>query len=489
MAEAVVLQGIVKRYGAFLALDQVDFAAQPGEIHALVGENGAGKTTLMKVLYGAVRPDEGQILVGSRSFGALTSAEAAELGIGMVSQHYAVLPELTNLENLILGQERGVIRRDGALVDRAQTLAERLGYEFDWGALSETLSPAAAQKLEILKLLWRDARILILDEPTAMLSPADAAQVYASLTALADQGATVIVVTHRLPEVMSHARRVTVLRAGKKVASAEVSAVTDQQLAAWMVGDALITQVPRKVTAGEVRLVVRGLDVRGDRGLPAVRDADFEVRAGEVVGIAGVDGSGQRELVQALVGVRRAHAGRIEWNGRPWDAHPASRYRAGLRVVPEDRLAEGMIAEWSLIDNSILSLQRIAPWERGDRRAWATRVADRFHTRRRSVDDPIGSLSGGNQQRFVVARALESSPALLVAFQPTRGLDIRATEEIYSGIQEVCAQGAAALVISFDLDELLVHCQRIMVMREGRMIAPESRDREAIGRAMTGAAA
>jgi len=496
---AVDLKGIVKKFGSVVALDDVSLQVESGSIHAIVGENGAGKTTLMRVLYGAWKPDAGIVSVDGSEVRFRNSAQAIDAGIGMVSQHYAVIPDLTNLQNLMLGAEPGMVIDRAAAESRADELAARMGFEFDWSAPSSSLSPGGAQKLEILKLLWRNARIMILDEPTAMLSPADSDALFVSLKALADAGNTILLVTHRLPEVMDHCRRVTVLRGGKHVADRNVADTTPEELAKLIVGEALEAPPPLiPAPAGQVILNCVALTVRGDRGEDAVKSADLQIREREVVGIAGVDGSGQRELMQAIMGVRRVASGKLVIDQRDGTTmSTAQRLQAGLRSIPEDRHEEAVIEEWSLDENSALGLQRTARLSTGgkvllsSRTQWAQRIADRYRTKHGSLSHPMKSLSGGNQQRFVAARATESDPKLILAFQPARGLDLKATSDIYRGIRDRCAEGASALIVSFDLDELLEHCDRIVVMNRGVLSEPPphlSRDRAAIGRLMVGAA-
>lgn len=496
MSAAVSLKGISVRFGAVHALEAVDLEVQAGTIHAIVGENGAGKTTLMRVLYGAQKPTEGAVSVEGAEKRFSGSAEAIAAGVGMVSQHYAIIPELTCLQNLTLGAEGKTFIDLAAARTRAESLASRMGFKFDWDRPAADLGPASAQKLEILKLLWREARIMILDEPTAMLSPADGDALFGSLRTLVDAGATVILVTHRLPEVLDHCSWVTVLRGGKRVADKPVSETHAAELASLIVGEAGFVpggtaREEAPAATGKATLRLTGLTVRDDRGHEALKDANLEIRAGEVVGVAGVDGNGQRELFQAIVGAAR-QSGTIVFGDEDVSASsPAARIARGLRLIPEDRHAEGVVEDWSLEENSALGLQRREGLSRGwkideaGRRSWAQRLAERFKTKHGGLHLPMASLSGGNQQRFVAARALESEPQLLLAFSPTRGLDIKGTADVYAAIRERARQdGMAALVVSFDLDELLEHCDRIVVLNHGRLTEPAMRDRDAIGREM-----
>ena len=491
---AVRMRGIGKSFGAVRALDDVHLEVEAGTIHALVGENGAGKTTLMRILYGAIHATDGTFEVQGQPAKFRNSAEAIRSGIGMVSQHYSIIPDLSCLENLILGAEPGwtLKKRDAEV--RATELAERMGFEFDWSAEASTLSPAGAQKLEILKLLWRKAEIMILDEPTAMLSPADSDALYDSLKQLVADGATVIVVTHRLPEVMQHCRDVTVLRGGKFIDAKPVSQTNPSELAELIVGHAVPPPSRRSVPDNaEPLLKVLNLTVQGHRGDDAVKSASFELNKGEVVGIAGVDGSGQRELFHALMGSTKLKHGEIVFGN--WSLHDrtiAERLRMGLRLIPEDRHEEGVVEEWSLELNAALGLQRFPPLAVGSlvndeaRHQAANDIARRFNTRHGGIQQPMSSLSGGNQQRFVAGRALFLTPRLILAFQPARGLDIEATRQVYEGIYEECDKGAGALVVSFDLDELLMFCDRIIVMNRGLLTKPDTKDRTVIGCHMVG---
>jgi general nucleoside transport system ATP-binding protein len=495
---AVEMRGVSKRFGSVQALHEVSLQVRAGATHAVVGENGAGKTTLMKALYGSLRPDEGQIAVEGREVRFGSAAEGIAAGIGMVSQHYSIIPELTCLQNLMLGAEPGLVLDRRQAANRAQELAESMGFSFDWHEEASHLSPAGAQKLEILKLLWRNARIMILDEPTAMLSPADSDALFTSLRKLAREGATILLVTHRLPEVLEHCETVTVLRGGRLVAQKPVAQTNASELAELIVGHAV--DAPPELGAAELKsAVLRAEDLwaRGRRGDEALRGISFEVRQGEVLGIAGVDGSGQRELFWALTGALPLLRGTLEWEG--WDAtraSPRQRIERGLRLIPEDRHEEGVVEEWPLEANAALGLQRLPVFSKrgwmdlASRKRQAARMAEKFQTRHGGLELPMASLSGGNQQRFVAARALEVKPRLVLAFQPARGLDIQATRQVYAALREACRQGAAAIVVSFDLDEILENCDRVAVLCAGRMAEPppgKERDRAAIGRLMVGA--
>ncbi len=489
------MSGVTKRFGAFTALDSVDLEVQAGAIHAIVGENGAGKTTLMRVLYGALHAEPGGHLeVHGTPATYRTSEGALAAGIGMVSQHYGIIGELTCLQNLIVGAEGGPFLHGAALRDRADGLAKRMGFSFDWNAEASTLSPGSAQKLEILKLLWRNSRIMILDEPTAMLSPADADALFESLHRLASEGATILVVTHRLPEVLLHCQRVTVLRGGKKVADLDVSKTDAAELSRLIVGESLEElPIPVSAATSESALSAVDLTVKGYRGDDAVKGIALHLAAGEVLGIAGVDGNGQRELIQALCGWVPFHGSLKIGSLDASHLSVKERIEAGLRLIPEDRLDEGLVEGWSLEQNAILGLHWMPPFaQKGTlnpeaRAGAAEAMARRFNTKFSSLGQAIGGLSGGNQQRFVAGRALSGEPRVILAFQPARGLDLKATREVYQAIREACTGGAAALIVSFDLDELLTHCDRVVAMNRGKLFEPgqeDSRDRDAIGRLM-----
>ncbi len=489
------MHGISKHFGSLLALDQVDFFAVPGEIHALVGENGAGKTTLMRVLYGALSSDSGTYHIHGQSQNFANPQAAIAAGIGMVSQHFSIIPDLSVLQNLILGAEPGELIRQNQIETRAHELASQMGFTFQWNQKAGELSPSQGQKLEILKLLWREARVLILDEPTSMLAPSDADHLYARLRELAESGATVIVVTHRLPEVMDHADRVTILRGGKLIASLPVAETDAHQIATHMVGHAVPRFVRPPVTPGKTILAATKLSVVTE-GLTAVEDVTFQLKAGELVGIAGVDGNGQRELFQAVLGVIPAH-GTIELDGQIISDQPTSnRIAQGLRYIAEDRHHEAVILDWSIVDNAALGLHRLPPLAKRGRiqteskAELASRATTTFPTKFDRLDQPIRDLSGGNQQKIVVARALALNPRVVLAFQPTRGVDLYAASLIYLKLVEFVRAGGSALVVGFDLDELIEHCDRLMVLHRGQLLdVPEAQrgDRQAIGRLMVGA--
>jgi ABC-type uncharacterized transport system ATPase subunit len=526
----IAMRGVTKRFGALVACDAVDLQVAAGTLHAVMGENGAGKTTLMRLLYGYYAPDAGEIHLRGKRVQFRTPADAIAHHIGMVSQHYSIIPELSALDNLILGAEP---TRIGGWLDRraaqarAEQLADALEFQPDWSRPAAELSVAARQKLEILKLLWRDAEILILDEPTAMLSPRDVDALFETLLRLKAQGRTILLVTHKLNEALRYADVVTVLRGGLKVADAPIAQVDAQTLTRWIVGEDGADSAPLptspvhgggatpsppagrvgvgsapsppagRVGVGAETLAIRNLFVASERGGWGVQGLNLTVQAGAIVGIAGVDGSGQLELMEALAGLRPVAQGEILLLGQPmhrWST--ARRIQAGVRFLFDDRFRRMMAPQWSVLENAILGAQRdpelqTLGWLKPRAiRQRAEQLIARFQVKAPALRAPILQLSGGNQQRLVIARALYGSPRLLIAYAPTRGLDIRGAEATYAAIRDACQQGMAALVIAFDLDELMEHCDRIAVLFKGTIVAAFAREafsREAIGAAMVGA--
>jgi len=503
MSSAVRLVEISKSFDSRCALDKVTTTIESGTLHAIVGENGAGKTTLMRILYGALQPDAGYIELFGKSVALRSSVDAIRHEIGMVSQHYGIVPGLNCLENLMLGAEPSQWIDIQVARKRANILTDKMGFKFNWESDAEDLSPSNAQKLEILKLLWKNAKILILDEPTAMLSPSDSDALFASLKVLVNDGATAIIVTHRISEVLSHCDAVTVLRGGKLISESKVRDQTGPELAAEIVGKTISFPIREHVAdPGKESfelLKVTDLHVQEERGNAAIKGIDFTLNKGEILGIAGVDGSGQRELIQVLLGIRSKEEGQIIFDGADLSStSPSERMRVGLRLIAEDRLQESMIAPWSLECNAALGHQmepdlQTHGWINHEHRlSLANRVATRFGTKFSSLEQEITSLSGGNQQRFVAARALEYSPKLILAFQPARGLDIGSTQDVYNAIRSACSAGCSAIIVSFDLDELLENCDRIGSMFSGKLSFPpvgHEMERDVIGRQMVGLSA
>jgi ABC-type uncharacterized transport system ATPase subunit len=509
------MDSITKRFPGVVANDEVHLHVRPGAFHAVIGENGAGKSTLLNILYGRYQADAGRIFVrGEEVTRALHSpADAIRRGVGLVSQHYALIPALSVLENVMLGAEPtlpgGVLARRRAL-EKIAALTDPLGLAgLDLNARAERLSVAAQQKVEILKALYRGATILLLDEPTATLAPQEAEALFALLHTLVSEGATLVFVTHKLREVMQHSDSVTVLRAGRNVGDFVTSQTEEQDLLLRMigarhVGSRLLEEqnasrpAPSSAT-GSPLLQVESVTVRNARRAEAVRNVSLELRSGEVVGIAGVDGSGQRELSEALVGLRRIESGRIFLAGvELTHATVRERQRRGMAYIPEDRHRVGMVLDFSIAENYLLGHERRPEWGGGrllDAQTQLGRAADmirRYDVRvgERDATSAGRNLSGGNQQKIIIARAMDSDPRVLIACQPTRGLDVEAARFVYKTLRDARDRGLGVLLFSLDLDEVLELSDRIAVMFNGRIQGILARDQatpESVGALMTGA--
>ena len=499
---AVEMRGITKHFGEVVANAGVDFAARSGEVHALVGENGAGKSTLMSVLTGLYRPDTGTVAIDGRPVRFRSPRDAIDAGIGMVHQHFTLVDSLTVAENVLLGRQGQGFRLDTSTVERElDALGERHGLRVDPRARIWQLSVGEQQRVEILRVLHRGARILILDEPTAVLTPREAAGLAAALRGLADEGLCVVFISHKLDEVLALADQVTVLRRGRSVGTVDAAATDRRSLARLMVGRELLPEDRRLTpTAGtparETVLEVVGLRAEGDRGRPALDGVDLRVGAGESLGIAGVAGNGQRELAEVVTGLRRATAGRVVIGGQDLtNRSPRAVAAAGVAHIPEDRLATGLVGGLDLAANAILRGYRVRPLTRGP--LLAGRAIARFTDRLLDANDvqapgrstPAGRLSGGNQQKLLLGRELDGRPRLVVAVHPARGVDVGATETIHRLLREQRAAGAATLLISEDLDELLALSDRIAVLFEGRVVGEvesATADHEQLGLLMAG---
>jgi simple sugar transport system ATP-binding protein len=498
-APAVEMRRITKSFPCVLANDGIDFTAAFGEVHALVGENGAGKSTLMSILYGTHHPDSGEICLSGQAVEIRSPRDAVGHGIGMVHQHFMLVPAFTALENIFLGAEPAKLGRTDyrAANERASRICERFGLGVDLGAKVADLSVSAQQKTEILKALYREVRILILDEPTSVLTPQESDSLFAMLRGMAENGMCIVLITHKLAEVIEHSDRVTVLRQGCRIASLETSRTTADELACLMVGERESVEAPRSQTCGEPPLLsVSNLTVIGERRLTAVDGVSFEVRAGEILGVAGVDGNGQRELAEGLMGIRRSVGGmRLGGMDLTW-ASVRKRLDAGIAYIPEDRGRDALVGGYSIEENAILGAHRrrpVARWGMLDLSAARDRSLDlirRFGIKASGPEMPAAFLSGGNQQKLVLGRVFSGQPKLLVACQPTRGLDIGASRDIHSRLMEARSQGMGILLISYDLDEVLSLSDRVMVMFQGRVVGIADRadaDRETIGAMMLGA--
>ncbi len=501
MSPAIQMKSITKTFPGVLANDKIDFIVEKGEIHGLLGENGAGKTVLMSILYGLFQPDEGQIYVNEKQVTMDSPATAIGLGIGMVHQHFMLVPSLTVAENVILGREP---TKDKVLLDMDKTLkdvkasCERYNLEVDLKAPIYTLPVGVQQRVEILKALYRGADILILDEPTSVLTPQEAAELFRAARALKDQGKTVVFISHKLREVLWICDRITVLKRGKVVGTVRVEDTDLGELAKMMVGREVIYRFEKKPINGrEVVLKVASLKALDDRGLPALKGIDLEVYASEILGVAGVEGNGQSELVETLTGLRKSTEGRILLNNTEITAaSPEERIRLGISHVPEDRHKRGLIPDFSVMENLILGSHNRPPFARQgvildykETSSYARKLIDDFSIRTQSEETSVRHLSGGTQQRVVLARELSREPKLIIASQPTRGLDVGATEFVRNKIVEMRDHGCAVLLISADLDEIWALSDRIAVMYEGKVVAvrnPQETNEEEIGLLMAG---
>jgi ABC-type uncharacterized transport system ATPase subunit len=511
---SVAMSGVAKRFGAVQALAGVDLELRPGEIHALLGENGAGKTTLMNVLYGMFPPDAGTISVGGREVSFNGPHDAIAAGVGMVHQHFMLVPTLTVAENMVLGERGGPLLRRReleAVSRRLRELADRYGLDVDPGARVWQLSVGEQQRVEILRALYRDARILVLDEPTATLTPPETKRLFPKLRALAAEGASIVFITHHLEDVIEWADRITVLRRGERVGTLKPAGSSAEDLARMMVGrDVRLIRVvageapaaaeprtePERVPASPV-LEVNGLQARGDRGTTALRDVSLSVASGEILAIAGVEGNGQPELEEAVFGLRSPEDGTVTLDGRDITrCEPAERMRLGMGLVPSDRYRRGLVKEMSVAENLAFDRLGQSPFGselRLDRQAMAQHAAElieRFSIRVAGPEQLAGTLSGGNAQRLVLARALSRELRCLVAAQPTRGLDVGAIEFVWEQLAAARDAGVAILLISTDLDEVMSMADRCCVMYRGGLVADwprEKLDREKVGLAMGGA--
>ncbi|MFI7443212.1 ABC transporter ATP-binding protein [Nonomuraea indica] len=497
---AVELEGITKRFPGVVANHDVRLSVRQGHVHAIVGENGAGKSTLMKILYGMQRPDEGEIRINGAAVTFRSPADAIAAGIGMVHQHFMLADNLTVLENIILGSEP---RSGGAAIDlgRAREKIKRLSDAYGLGVesdmLVEDLGVGARQRVEILKVLYRGARILILDEPTAVLLPQEMDELFANLHRLACEGLTVIFISHKLDEVLSVSDAITVIRRGTTVANVRPKDVTARELAEHMIGSELPSPGARERSVTDtVSLSVRGLTVRSATGRPVVDGVSFDIRKGEVLGIAGVEGNGQTELVEAIMGMRDIE-GEIRFGDHDISFWPTLRRRAaGIGYIPEDRHRHGLLLEAPLWENRILGHQTRrpnvkGPWiDRSGARSDTRRIVDTYDVRPADIDVEAAALSGGNQQKLIVGREMSGNPAFLIAAHPTRGVDIGAQAAIWDHLHAARANGLAVLLISADLDELIGLSDTLKVILRGRIVAdldPRTATPEQLGTAMTGA--
>ena len=502
MADAAIeLVGINKSFGAVRANRDIHLKVQPGTIHGIIGENGAGKSTLMSILYGFYQADSGEIRIGGKPVTIKTPNEAIANGIGMVHQHFMLVENFTVLENIILGAEGAALLNKGIAKARGELhrLAQEYGLEVDPEAVIEELAVGLQQRVEILKALYRGAQILILDEPTSVLTPSEADHLFVILRRLKDEGKTVILITHKLREIMAVTDNVSVMRQGQMVATRKTSETTVEELAELMVGRRVLLHVEKgEASPGEVKLSVKNLTVTDSRKVAMVKDVSFEVRGGEIVGIAGVAGNGQSELIETICGIRKATSGTVTLDGRPVDvtgaADPGELRRRGLAHVPEDRHHMGLILPFEEYENSILGYHNDPEYGRGpflDLKAVEADARDKIAKYDIRPTDPhlkTANFSGGNQQKIVLAREMEQDPGVLVVGQPTRGVDVGAIEFIHKRLIAMRDAGKAVLLISVELDEIRSLSDRILVMFAGRIMGergPETDERD-LGLLMAG---
>jgi general nucleoside transport system ATP-binding protein len=503
------LRGITKRFGSLVANDHIDLVVQPGEIKALLGENGAGKTTLMNVLYGLMQPDDGEILIDDQPAHIRSPKDAINAGVGMVHQHFMLVPVFTVAENVTLGAEPirkltlpgGLHLPSLGLLDRRRARAEvrelsqRFGLRVDPDAYVEDLPVGVQQRVEIIKALLRDARMLVLDEPTAVLTPGETEDLFQIMRQLRDSGRSIVFISHKLREVQAIADNITVLRRGKVVAERPPT-TSGAELAALMVGRAVQLRVSKETARpADVMLDVRDLSVPDEYGGLAVDSVSFDVRAGEILGIAGVQGNGQTELSEALMGLRPSTGSVLLAGADIAGASTRERLRAGIGYVPEDRQEDGLVGAFPVAENLVLDVYDQPPYARGIAmkpdavKKAAVQLVNSYDVRTPSVLTPAGTLSGGNQQKVVVARELSRPNKLLLASQPTRGLDVGSIEFVHSEIVKARDQGVAVIIVSSELDEIYALSDRIAVMYEGKIVgmrAPDVSEQE-LGLLMTGA--
>lgn len=482
-ANAVTALGVTKRFPGVVANEDVTFEVRVGEVHALLGENGAGKTTLSNILTGLYRPDEGHLLVGDRETIFDSPKAAIDAGIGMVHQHFRLIPTFTVTENIILGTQapsRRLLLDLKTAEDRISEIADQFEMPVDPRARIWQLSVGEQQRVEILKVLYREANVLIMDEPTAVLTPPEAESLVATLRSMAQQGRSVIFISHKLGEVASVADRITVLRDGRSVATVDAKGSSRESLAALMVGREVTPVVREGVGAlpgAATVLRVDGLSALGDRGRPALSEVSLEVRAGEILGIAGVAGNGQRELVEVLAGLRSRTSGTVDVDGESMDRADARHpIRMGVAYVPQDRLGTGLAPDLSIAENLILKRYRRPPIARPPflRSSVIAEEADQlmaqFDVRAPSAETPTRRLSGGNVQKVLLAREMSGAPKVLVVSSPTQGLDVGAVATVHRLLLDAAAEGVGVLLVSEDLDEVMALSDRIAVMYEGRIL-------------------
>lgn len=495
----IEMRDITKVFGGFVANDKINLHLRKGEIHALLGENGAGKSTLMNMLAGLLEPTSGEIAVNGQVVNLDSPSKAASLGIGMVHQHFMLVEAFTVAENIILGSEltkNGVLDIAGASKE-IKALSERYGLAVDPSAKVADISVGAQQRVEILKTLYRGADILIFDEPTAVLTPSEIDELMAIMKNLVKEGKSIILITHKLDEIRAVSDRVTVIRRGKSIETVEIAGATNADLAEMMVGRSVSFKTEKQASKPkEVVLSIKDLVVNENRGVPAVKNLSLDVRAGEIVGIAGIDGNGQSELIQAITGLRKVESGSIELKGDSIvGLHPRQITELSVGHVPEDRHRDGLILEMMISENIALQTYYKEPHSKNgilnysNITSYAKKLMEEFDVRAASELVPAAALSGGNQQKAIIAREIDRDPDLLIVSQPTRGLDVGAIEYIHKRLIEESDNGKAVLVVSFELDEILNVSDRIAVIHDGKIqgiVSPETTNKQELGVLMAG---
>ncbi|HGS1174517.1 TPA: ABC transporter ATP-binding protein [Streptococcus pneumoniae] len=495
----IEMRDITKVFGGFVANDKINLHLRKGEIHALLGENGAGKSTLMNMLAGLLEPTSGEIAVNGQVVNLDSPSKAASLGIGMVHQHFMLVEAFTVAENIILGSEltkNGVLDIAGANKE-IKALSERYGLAVDPSAKVADISVGAQQRVEILKTLYRGADILIFDEPTAVLTPSEIDELMAIMKNLVKEGKSIILITHKLDEIRAVSDRVTVIRRGKSIETVEIAGATNADLAEMMVGRSVSFKTEKQASKPkEVVLSIKDLVVNENRGVPAVKNLSLDVRAGEIVGIAGIDGNGQSELIQAITGLRKVESGSIELKGDSIvGLHLRQITELSVGHVPEDRHRDGLILEMMISENIALQTYYKEPHSKNgilnysNITSYAKKLMEEFDVRAASELVPAAALSGGNQQKAIIAREIDRDPDLLIVSQPTRGLDVGAIEYIHKRLIEERDNGKAVLVVSFELDEILNVSDRIAVIHDGKIqgiVSPETTNKQELGVLMAG---
>ena len=495
----IEMREITKVFGEFVANDKINLELRKGEIHALLGENGAGKSTLMNMLAGLLEPTSGEIVVNGQVVKLDSPSKAASLGIGMVHQHFMLVEAFTVAENIILGSE---LTKNGVLdIARAtreiNELSERYGLAVDPSAKVADISVGAQQRVEILKTLYRGADILIFDEPTAVLTPSEIDELMAIMKNLVKEGKSIILITHKLDEIRAVSDRVTVIRRGKSIETVEIVGATNADLAEMMVGRSVSFKTEKQpAQPKEVVLSIKDLVVNENRGVPAVKNLSLDVRAGEIVGIAGIDGNGQSELIQAITGLRKIESGSVELKGQSISGlHPRQITEMSVGHVPEDRHRDGLVLEMMISENIALQTYYKEPLSKKgilnytNIIGYAKQLMQEFDVRAASEIVPAAALSGGNQQKAIIAREIDRDPDLLIVSQPTRGLDVGAIEYIHKRLIEARDNGKAVLVVSFELDEILNVSDRIAVIHDGKIqgiVTPETTNKQELGVLMAG---